>query len=179
MSKKKKDGSQSLADITRGMHHAASSTTALVAQQYLHMVDQFFDVDDKGILQAKMARIMLDDRHEMNVPLVSLVAPKGIILDRMKVSMAVRLDSADVKEATHASDNSNATRSSFDVSFSPKSEKSRKSSTIDIDMEFKSVDAPEGVMRLIDEYTNKIIPKPIGKSDGQTRSVEDTPEHSN
>lgn len=171
--KSKNSSGQSLADITRGMHHAASSTTALVAQQYLHMVDQFFDVDDKGTLWSKMAKIMVDDKHEMNVPLVSLVAPKGIVLDRMKVSMAVRLDSTGVKDATHSSDNSNATRSSFDVSFSPKGEKNRKSSTIDIDMEFKSVEPPEGVMRLIDEYTNKIIPKPVNKSSEKTKNVEE------
>jgi hypothetical protein len=160
--KRKTMETQKLTDITRGMHHAATTTSAMVAQQYIMMVDQFFDSLPDGSIRAKMAKIYIDDEHFMLVPLVSLVAPKGLTLDKMHVQMSIKVTEAEVKAATSEYDNSEAERTSFTVSLSPKSqgETRRRSDVVDIEMQFSAVDPPEGIMRLIEQYTNRIQPVP-------------------
>ncbi|MCP4545020.1 MAG: DUF2589 domain-containing protein [bacterium] len=150
-----------LTDITRGMHHAASTTSAMISQQYMEMLNQFFDYDDDGHLHAKMVSVEVSNGHYIRVPLVALAAPKGIALEGMKIRMALRIDETESVKGTHEDDNSEATRGSFKVSVAPSSERSRKrkSDIVDIEMEFKATDPPEGVMRLIDSYTNMIMPE--------------------
>ncbi|OIQ85581.1 hypothetical protein GALL_325810 [mine drainage metagenome] len=151
--------SSQLSDITRGLYHVASSTTAMVAQQYIHILQQFFDQMDDGTLQAKMAKVAVDDVHFIMVPLISLVSPTGFNLDKMKVGLAVRVDGVDVKQATHPADDSDVTRSSFSVSISPRPDQTdRHGDAMTIDLEFISHAPPEGVMRIIDSYTNLIRP---------------------
>ncbi len=162
--------SQQLTDITRGMHHAASSTMSMVAQQYIYMLEQFFDKQDDGSLRAKMVRVDINDKHFMLVPLISLVAPKGLTLKEMNVEMSVRMEEADIKKATHDIDESDATRSSFKVNLAPKPKGDhevtrRPSDIIDISLSFASNEPPEGVMRIIDQYTNLIDPIPVHTSD--------------
>ncbi len=151
---------QKLTDITRGMQHAASTTSAMVAQQYILMVEQFFDSLDDGSIRAKMAKVYVDDNHYMLMPLVSLVSPKGITLDKLRVELSLQMSEAEVKDATSEMDNSLAQRTSFSVSLSPKGkgESRRRSDVVDIVMEFKATDPPEGIMRLIEQYTNRITP---------------------
>jgi hypothetical protein len=153
--------SQALTDVTRGMHHAALATTNMLANQYLFLLNQFFDEDEDGLMRSKMVNVQLDDSHSMNIPLISMVAPKGLVMDRMKVSMSVRMEESDIKRATHEFDNSDATRASFKVQLSPRSESTtqgRASDIIDIDMEFLAIDPPEGIMKVIDEFVNLIAP---------------------
>lgn len=157
---------QKLTDITRGMHHAVSTTSAMLAQQYILMVDQFFDreTDETGetYFKAKMATVDIDDKHQMQLPLVSLVAPKGIALDKMRIEMSVQMTEAEAKKATTHMDNSEAERTSFKVSLSPKShgESRRRSDVVDIVMEFQATEPPEGIMRIIDQYTHMIQAAP-------------------
>lgn len=151
---------QMLTDITRGMHHAASTTAAMLAQQYLRVIDQFFDTEADGTMTAKMVKVWIDSDHYMMVPLISMVSPKGLALERLEVEMTVRIDEATVKKATDTADNSEATRSSFSVTMSPKSNVlGRRSDMTDIKMVFTAGEPPEGFSRLIDEYTNQIQPR--------------------
>jgi hypothetical protein len=157
---------QALTDVTRGMHHAALATSNMLANQYLYLLGQFFDEDESGQMRAKMVDVQIDDTHSMKVPLISMVAPKGIVMDKMKVAMSVRMEEADVKDATHDLDNSSATRASFKVQLSPRSDGGalgRQSDIIDIEMEFSAIDPPEGIMKVIDEYVNLITPYEINK----------------
>jgi hypothetical protein len=50
----------------------------------------------------------------------------------------------------------------FHVSLSPSSDNKggRDSRHVDVEMQFTALEPPESVMRLIDEYTNKVIPRP-------------------
>lgn len=158
---------QKLTDITRGLYHAASTTNAMVAQQYILMIDQFFDRLSDGTLQAKTARVAVDDQHYMNVPLVSLVAPRGLALEKMQVRLTVKMEDAKALYATSKADNSQATRSSFTVSLSPKSDgrECRHSDTVDITLDFVASPPPEAVMRIIDQYANQIQPVPLQPND--------------
>ncbi len=157
--------SVSLTNITRGMHHAAMTTTSMVAQQYVRLFEQFFDREDPkdpdSPLKAKMVEIKLGDNHAMMVPLISMVAPKGIVMDKMKVSMTVRMEDIELKKATTADNAEQMQRGGFTVSFqSNKRGKSdaRFADEIQVDMEFQAVEPPEGIMRVIEEYTNLIGP---------------------
>jgi hypothetical protein len=161
---------QNLTDITRGMHHAAASTAAMLAQQYLRVIDQFFDVEEDGVMTAKMVKVIVDAQHYMMVPLISLVSPKGLALERMEVEMSVKIDEAELKMATDDCDNSKATRASFKVTMSPRSNvqgASRSSELTDIKMIFTAGEPPEGVNRIIEEYTSMIRPLPRGNGEAK------------
>jgi hypothetical protein len=149
---------QKLTDITRGMQHAASTTMALVADQYIRLLEQFFDPTEDGTLKAKMVRVAIDDKRYVLIPLVSLLTPRGLTLDQMRVQLSVRLRDMDVLKATTQED-SDVTRASFRVGLAPRSEQGeRKGDVIDIEMVFKALDPPESVMRVIDLYANLIEP---------------------
>lgn len=170
--KKGKDSemsSASLSALIRGIHHAVSSTHAMLAEQYMHMLKQFFD-EREGKLFAKMTYVQMDDRHWVPLPLISLVQPSGFTLERMKVSMSVRIDEVKSKQATIDGDGSTADRLSFSISISPKSKKGKADDTkerntdiTDIEMEFQAGSPPEALMRLIDNFTNLIDPRDFEK----------------
>ena len=80
-SKKQPMSASDLSHITRGLHQAAAATHNLVAQQYIKLFDQFFDYnpDDLGTpMKAKMVEVGLDEQHTMTIPLIALVAPRGL-----------------------------------------------------------------------------------------------------
>jgi hypothetical protein len=81
---------QKLTHITRGLQHAAAETNSLVSQQYIRVMSEYFDKLPDGSLKAKMVRVELDDEHYVMVPLVSLAAPTGLGLDRMRVGSGSR-----------------------------------------------------------------------------------------
>lgn len=158
--KKEQKNLHQLTDVTRGLHHAASSTSALLAEHYIKLLGQYFDIDENGNYEAKTVSIKLVDDKVVVVPLISLVAPKGLTLEKMNVGFSVRMREADVKAATDKLDGANLTRSSFKVELSPNSSNSskRSSSVVDIDVEFAAQEPPEGIMRLIDQYASLVSP---------------------
>ncbi len=157
---------ENLASLMRGIHHAASSTHAMLAQQYMHMLKQFFDEKD-GKLMAKMTYVQIDDEHWIPVPLISLVTPRGLALDRMKVEMSLRIEESEVKQATIDEDGSHAERLALQVAISPKTKGSgqRPTDVTDIEIEFKAGDPPEALMRLIDAYPNQIDPRQFERTE--------------
>jgi len=160
---------QKLTDITRGLQNAAAETNALVAEQYIRILSEYFERLEDGTLKAKMVRVQLDDRHYSLVPLVSMVAPTGLALDRMRVELSIRLEDAEeervrllrrLKVAGRGRDNA-LSRSQFRASLSPRGGgegKGRPSDHVHIDLEFKALQTPESIMRVIDTYTNMIEP---------------------
>lgn len=156
---------ESLAALTRGIHHAASTTYTMLAQQYLAMIAQYFEEPEKGRedepLKAKMTYVQIDEKHWVPIPLISLVAPRGLALERMKVALSVRIEEWEPKQATIDKDGSTADRLSFQVVMSPRTKagERRSSDVTDIEMEFRAGDPPEAIMRLIDTFTNMIDPR--------------------
>ena len=167
---------ESLAALTRGIHHAASSTHAMLANQYMHMMMQFFD-EKEGKLFAKMTYIQLDDKHWIPVPLISLVAPKGLALERMKVELSVRIEAQELKMATIDHDGSTADRLSLKVAMSPRTKESakRRSDIVDIELVFNAGDPPESIMRIIDSFANLIDPQNFDKAKPPTDRYPQTP----
>ncbi|ACT11636.1 MULTISPECIES: DUF2589 domain-containing protein [Pectobacterium] len=148
-----------LADIARGMQHAATAANQFIAHQYQQTLDPFFERGADGALTPKTVSIQLDSRHHIELPLVALSTPRGLMLEKMKVQMTVRTDAVNKDEITSPLDDYNI--SNFHVSMSPsgKNTKGRNSQHVDIEMQFTALEPPESIMRLIDEYTNLVLPK--------------------
>ena len=152
-----------LADIARGMQHAVNSAAELADQQYLRLFELYFEENDKKQAIPRMKEFVLPNGKVISVPLISLVPPAGLNLERMKVQMAVRIDKTDVKQATKDGALDHVTRTSFHVSFSPrKGSEERNQNVMDVEMEFAAGDEPEGVARVIEEYINSVVPKTAG-----------------
>ncbi|AOR64598.1 DUF2589 domain-containing protein [Pectobacterium wasabiae] len=154
-----------LADITRGMQHAASAANQLIAHQYMQALDPFFEHSDDGRLVPKIIEMELDEQHYFKLPLVALSTPRGLMLEKMKVFLTVRAD--DVEQKSALSGTSDDAVSRFHVSMSPPSREvsGRDSGHVDIEMQFTVLEPPESVMRLIEEYTRLVLPQAIDRSD--------------
>ncbi|ELY3466097.1 DUF2589 domain-containing protein [Cronobacter universalis] len=153
-----------LADITRGMQHAATSANQLIAHQYMQALDPFFEHSDDGRLVPKVIEMELDDNHHFKLPLVALSTPRGLMLEKMKVFLTVRTDAVEQQSAPAGVSDEAVGR--FHVSMSPQSRDNhgRDSDHVDIEMQFTVLEPPESVMRLIEEYTNQVLPKPTDRS---------------
>ncbi|MGE5049846.1 MAG: DUF2589 domain-containing protein [Deltaproteobacteria bacterium] len=159
---------ETLSAIVRGVQHAASSAQNMLANQYMMLLDQFFDqtreagdLGPAGTFLPKMARMQVDERHYTMVPLISLVSPKGIYLREMRVSFSVRITGTDLKAATSLADNYVGDRSSFRVEVSPRSERKdgRSPELTDVELVFKSAPPPEAIMKVVEQYTNVVHPR--------------------
>ncbi len=157
---KDKMNSQMLTDITRGIHHAVNTTGQMISQQYVMQLQQFFDTQEDGSLAAKMVKVQVDDTHDMYVPLIALVPPQGIALDKMSFDLSVQITESELKRATHEVDGFNAKRVAFKVNLSPKTGETnrRRSDIVDVQMQFTRCDAPEGMHRLVEQYANMVQP---------------------
>jgi len=162
-SKKEPMSASDLSHITRGLHQAAAATHNLVAQQYIKLFDQFFDYDPDDLgtpMKAKMVEVGLDEHHSMNIPLIALVAPRGLGLESMKVDLSVKMHGTELEKASHALENGELQSERFFVTFGSEKRQGqeRDPDEITISMEFKACEPPEAVHRLIEEYTNLISP---------------------
>lgn len=148
-----------LADIARGMQHAATAANQFIAHQYQQTLDPFFERGADGALTPKTISIQLDSRHHVELPLVALSTPRGLMLEKMKVQMTVRTDAVSKDEIASPLDDYNI--GNFHVSMSPsgKNKKGRNSQHVDIEMQFTALEPPESLMRLIDDYTNLVLPQ--------------------
>ena len=159
---KEEDALHSLSDIARGMQHAVNSTQEMAEQHFGRMIERYFNDDGTPITK----KFVLPDEHYMEVPLIALVPPSGLILKEMFIQMAIRVDNMQVKKAGPHDEDHHLTRSSFSVSFSPRKGQgsSGKSNVIDVEMKFVAGEAPEGVQRVLEAYSNTMmVPKPVGK----------------
>ncbi|WP_255989923.1 DUF2589 domain-containing protein [Chitinolyticbacter albus] len=166
----------SLSDITRGLQHAAAAANQIVAHQYTAVLQQFFDTRPDGSLQPKLVTMAMADGQVLMLPLIALMTPRGMAMERMRVELSVRTDdTAWIDEAHHFDDASHG-RSRFTVSMAPRGGtppgSEREHRTMDITLDFVALTPPEGLMRIIDEYTSGIVPANAarGKPDGDPES---------
>ncbi|NJO99428.1 MULTISPECIES: DUF2589 domain-containing protein [Pseudomonas] len=155
--------SSDLRDITRGLHEAASSANSLIAQQYIKLFDQFFDYDPDDLgtpMRAKMVEVALDAQHYMQVPLITLVAPRGLALETMNVDLSVKVTGTEAEAVTHALENGELNSERFYVTLGGlrRDPAQRNPDEVQISLTFKACDPPEAVQRLLEEYTQLITP---------------------
>lgn len=152
----------SLSDITRGLQHAAAAANVVVAHQYTQLLDQFFDQQPDGVLTPKLMMLETANGGQLQVPLVALVTPRGMAMEKMRIELAVRSDQVHPIDESHPFDGSSHRRGRFAISMAPRRTEGegdeRERSLMDITIDFVALEPPEGLMRLIDEYTNSIVP---------------------
>lgn len=152
-----------LTDITRGLYHAAASTYSMLGNQYINLLSQYFEETSEGNYKPKTVIVQLPDDNVVNLPLISLVTPKGLMLDKVNFDFSVVMESAGLVDATTELDDLDLTRSSFKVEMAPRppdasSEGQRKTGVVDVKMEFKVNEPPEGIMRLLDKFASFVTP---------------------
>ncbi len=152
---------QTLSDITRGMQYAVNTTQEVLEHHYQKMLDRYFDASGNPVTTT----FNIAQGRVVEAPLITLISPASLALEEMTVEMSIRVNNSSVKEMnkehvenTHSS-SFQTTRSSFQVSLAPPAEQGRSEDVIDIIMKFKKGDTPEGVSRIIDEFTSQILPK--------------------
>ena len=155
-----------LCDITRGLQEAAAATNNLIAQQYIKLFDQFFDYDVEALgtpMKAKMVEVAMDDQHKMQIPLIALVSPRGLALERMQVDLSVRIQNTETTEAGQTQQ-----RERFYVTVGGQTKRNgdgpRDPDEVQIRMQFQACEPPEALNRLIEEYTNLISPQRLPPS---------------
>lgn len=164
-SKKKPMMAADLRAITRGLHEAATSANQMIAQQYIRLFDQFFDCNSEALgtpMKARMVEVELDPDHHMRVPLISLVTPRGLALDTMQVDLSVKIAATELDDARCAMETGELNSERFFVTFSSHSDtlEKRRPDEVRISLTFKACEPPEGVQRIIEEYTRTIGPTP-------------------
>ena len=175
--------SHTLTDFIRGIQHAVNGTSQVLERHFIELFERYFFEDTIHVPDGKGGTREVKKFYpkmvtfkvkgdELNVPLISLIRPEGLSLSKMQVKMAMRVDKAQMKKAgpkEHA-DKHELTRSSFQVSMAPlKAAKgeSRDMNAMEVTMDFVAGDAPEGVARIFDTYTNSIVPNvKTGTGDG-------------
>ncbi|MDF0731999.1 DUF2589 domain-containing protein [Pseudomonas entomophila] len=155
--------SNDLSDITRGLQEAAAATNTLIAQQYIKLFDQFFDYNPHALgtpMKAKMVEVALGEQHTLQVPLIALVNPRGLALERMQVDLSVRINGIDTRAALEQA-RTDAPGARFQVTVGSNGRRgdNRDPDEVQIRMQFQASEPPEAINRLIEEYTNLILPQ--------------------
>lgn len=152
--------SSDLCEITRGLQEAASATTSLIAQQYIRLFDQFFDYDPQALgtpMKAKMVEVAVDDQHKLKIPLIALVAPRGLALERMQVDLSVKVQNT--RPARESCPDASHQRFFVKVGQQTRRQgEARDPDEVQIRMQFQACEPPEALNRLIEEYTHLISP---------------------
>lgn len=157
----------SLSDLARGLQHAAASTSALMAEQYLDIFDQFFDKGPANSYRPKLVRVVMPDGLLAEVPLFTLVSPKSMGLNRMRTCVKATVE--DIQQFRREDRLFDASRTNFTVSIREKEsrEKSSGSDVLDLELEFVAGEAPQAVTRLLEQFTHQVrILEPMARSSG-------------
>lgn len=163
---------QTLSDIARGMQHSVNVVQEILEQHYVRMLSRYFD--DNNNHHARTITINVSPTQSMEVPLIAIIQPNSLVLQEMTVEMSIRIDETKLKTDKAGADEPSLSRTSFAVSIAPteKLETPCKGDVIGIVMKFKACDPPEGISRIIDEFTSKVLCRPTEAGKLQNSSNE-------
>lgn len=172
---------QYLEAIVRGLSHVANCASDLSLTHYRGLIQQFFDYDEEAeAFIPKKVDLQLDDDHIITMPLIAVTDAKGLYLDELDVEFAVKVtgvaDAPDLNAATEILEKSHP---KFIVDLAPGSASSQKlgKDIITFKAKFKSNEAPECVMKVIDKYNSQISPRrtsPLEPESSPTNSSQDS-----
>jgi hypothetical protein len=152
--KKEEESNSSLSDVVRGIQHAVNTAVESTEKHYITTMQKFFDKKDgEEVYKPKMIEMEVAEGQTMKIPLISLMAQNGLMLEEMKVNMTIQVKSTEVKT------NNNINRTSFSVVAAPNEHKITKGNMVQVEMKFKAGDSPEGVERIAETLTNLIETK--------------------
>jgi len=171
-SKREKENNKTkimLTDITRGLYHAGATVNGMLADQYVKLLENFFVYDQSDdSYTAKTMKLNLPDEKVVEVPLISMVSPKGLMIDKMKVNMSLNIMDTiqrkvydpTIRQINCVGEDDETlelTRASFQVKFANSlSDKIKRKDSINIEIDFKSNEPPEGFMMILDEFYQKM-----------------------
>ncbi len=148
-----------LPDFVRGIQHAVNSAAMMAEKNEAAFLDRHFHKD--GSPKVEIVKIP-GTKMCLVVPTISIAHPPTMALEEMEVRMAVRFDQAEAKPA-HP-DDTEITRTSFQVALSGETKDDRHSNVVDLTMKFKRGDPPEGVARVIAEFLNTLKPVDVDQA---------------
>lgn len=160
---------QFLDTLIKGLNYVANCAGDMALSHYQNLISQYFDRLEDGSFQAKQADIRLDDEHIISMPWIAVSDGKGLYLEEMEVDFSVKVTGvSQTDETDFAADLSQALQNRPDcprleVTIGPSATEngSRPKDVIDFKVKFKSQDAPEAVMRVIDKFNATIHPTKV------------------
>ncbi len=154
------ESDQTLSDIVRGMQYCVNSSAEMIERQYMDRIDRYFDGNGTPLTYTAH----LPDGSLMDIPLFALMNHSSLILDEMKVKMAVSIRKMDSKKSNIMYKGENSlkdvvSRTAFKVTLCDQGTPCESNGrSVDIEMTFKAGDAPESVARLVDQLINGSSP---------------------
>ncbi|WP_070972025.1 DUF2589 domain-containing protein [Vibrio sonorensis] len=165
---------QHLDGIVRGLNYVANCASDMSLSHYQNLIKQYFDYDQKNdVYTPKIVKLMLDKEHEINMPLIAVTDAKGLYLDELEVDFSVRVtgvESAQLEQGLQE----NCSQLLVDIAPRQHDQSGRDKDIIDFKVKFKSSDAPECVMKVIDKYNSQITPNLISEDEPDTPPAETT-----
>ena len=149
--------------IVKGLNYVANCASAMSLSHYQNLIAQYFEYDEENeSYSPKTVRINIDDENEIIFPLVAVTDAKGLYLDELEVDFSVKVSGVDV-DAFQDRLKDDYPRLIVDVA--PRSDHSKKRSNdiVDFKVKFKSSDAPESIMRVVDQFNSGISPVNISR----------------
>jgi hypothetical protein len=171
---------QFLDTLIKGLNYVANCASDMALSHYQNLISQYFDRLEDGSFQAKHADIRLDDNHVISMPWIAVSDGKGLYLDEMEVDFSVKVtgisqhDPHAVAELAAAlQQRPDCPRLEVTIGPSAHADAERPKDVIDFKVKFKSQDAPEAVMRVIDKFNATIHPiKVTTTPDGEAQQAE-------
>lgn len=173
---------QFLDTLIKGLNYVANCASDMALTHYQNLISQYFDRLEDGSFQAKQADIRLDDEHIISMPWIAVSDGKGLYLEEMEVDFSVKVtgisqaeDPAFTAELSQALKNRpDCPRLEVTIGPSASVNGSRPKDVIDFKVKFKSQDAPEAVMRVIDKFNATIHPTKVSNSEQEQPAPADT-----
>lgn len=170
-SKSKPVSPQHLDGIVRGLNYVANCASDMSLSHYQNLISQYFDYDeDESIFTPKVVRLQLDPEHEITMPLIAVTDAKGLYLDELEVDFSVRVTGID-PHSLQDSLQQDCPKLVVDIAPKQRENSGRDKDVIDFKVKFKSSEAPECVMKVIDKYNTQITPQQITPNDGKDSSI--------
>ncbi len=156
---------QFLDTLIKGLNYVANCASDMALSHYQNLISQYFDRLEDGSFQAKQADIRLDDDHVISMPWIAVSDGKGLYLDEMEVEFSVKVTGISQHDSHMSAELAAALQQRPDcprleVTIGPAAhaDTERPKDVIDFKVKFKSQDAPEAVMRVIDKFNATIHP---------------------
>ncbi|WCP70252.1 DUF2589 domain-containing protein (plasmid) [Vibrio tubiashii] len=170
-SKNKPVSPQYLDGIVRGLNYVANCASDMSLSHYQNLIEQYFDYDETAsIFTPKVVRLQLDPEHEITMPLIAVTDAKGLYLDELEVDFSVRVTGIDPRKMQ---DGLQQDCPQLVVDIAPRQRDAsagRDKDVIDFKVKFKSSEAPECVMKVIDKYNTQITPQQMSPREGTAPS---------
>ena len=171
--------------LIRGLNYVANCASDMALSHYQNLISQYFTEQDDGSFKPNTAIIQLDEEHVITMPWIAVSDGKGLFLDEMEVDFSVQVTGIDngrnnndsTADNIAAKLNSRPDLPHFIVTVANNSSDStqRAKDIIDFKIKFKSHDAPEAVMRVIDKFNASIHPVRLKNDDNNIENSAEPP----